>query len=60
MEQKITKKQQLQFLLKITRLLKLNDSFKIPIDINNLKGSNLLLQKRIRDRHAKKAIIGIN
>ena len=42
------------------RLLKLNDSFEIPIDINNLKDSNLMLQKRIRDRDAKKAIIGIN
>ena len=42
------------------RLLKFNDSFKIPIDINNAKDSNLLLQKRVRDRDAKKAIIGIN
>ena len=42
------------------RLLRLNDSVEIPIDINNLKDSNLMLQKRIRDRDAKKAIIGIN
>ena len=27
------------------RLLKLNDSFEIPIDINNLKDSNLMMQK---------------
>ena len=39
------------------RLLRLKDSFEIRIDINNL---NLMLQKRIRDRNAKKAIIGIN
>ena len=42
------------------RLLRLKDSFEIRIDINNLEESNLMLQKRIRDRNAKKAIIGIN
>ena len=42
------------------RLLRLKDSFEIRIDINNLEESNLMLQKRIRDRDAKKAIIGIN
>ena len=45
---------------RFARLLRLNDSFEIPIDINNLKDSNLMLQKRISDRDAKKAIIGIN
>ena len=48
------------FYWRYARLLRLNDSFKIPIDISNLKDSNLLLQKRIRDRDAKKADIGIN
>ena len=41
-------------------LLRLKDSFEIRIDINNLEEGNLMLQKRIRDRDAKKAIIGIN
>ena len=35
----------------------MGNSFKIPIDINNLlKDSTLLLQKRIRERDAAKAV----
>ena len=47
------------FYWKICRLWRLNDSFKIPIDINNLKDSNLLLQKKIEEKDAKRAVIGI-
>ena len=64
--EKSTKKQQLQhdnFYWWYARLLNLNDSFKIQIHIViiELKDNNLLLQKRIKDKDAKKkTIIGMN
>ena len=53
-ENKTRRKQYGSFYWWYVRLLKLNNSFTIPIDINNLKDNNLLLQKRIKDRDAKK------
>ena len=58
--EKSTKKQQLQhdnFYWWYARLLNLNNSFKIQTDIIiiiELKDNNLLLQKRIKDKDAKK------
>ena len=58
-EKKARRNNSYSFYWKICRLLRLNDSFKIPIDINNLKDSNLLLQKKIKEKDAKRAVIGI-
>ena len=59
--EKNTKKQQHDsFYWWYARLLKLNDSFKISIDINiQQKDNNLLLQKRIKEklRNRSSAII---
>ena len=48
------------FYWKFVSLLKLDDLFEIPKDINNLKDSNLLLQKKIKEKDAKKAVVGSN